>query len=179
MILIISRGPAGSGKSEVWEKLKNKIKEHKSIESCFLNLDEIDPEKFESNMKEALECECVISEMFSGEDKKSPGNGHTTNPETWIDRFKDKNYNIFSFILKASVDTCLQRCKNDENKNRSEKYEKEHNLHEDNHWLFYKDLQSVDFAKNAGIPEEIIDTETKSIPEVVDIIYSKIKSYIT
>jgi hypothetical protein len=61
------------------------------IESCFLNLDEIDPEKFESYMKEALECECIIGEMFSGEDKKSPGNGHTTNPHTWINRFKDRH----------------------------------------------------------------------------------------
>jgi hypothetical protein len=98
MILIILKDPAGSGKTEVCGGLKNKIKKHKSIESCFLNLDEIDPEKFESNMKEALECEYVISEMFSGEDKKSPGNGHTTNPHTWINRFKDKHYNLFSFI---------------------------------------------------------------------------------
>ena len=72
MLLIILRGPAGSGKSEVCEGLKNKIKEHKSIESCFLNLDEIDSKKFESNMLMVLECECVIGEMFSGEDKKSP-----------------------------------------------------------------------------------------------------------
>jgi|GEM_PF-2708283 len=37
------------------------------------------------------------------------GNGHTTNPETWINRFKEKNYNIFSYILKASKETCLHR----------------------------------------------------------------------
>jgi|GEM_PF-1571054 len=41
MIFIILRDPAGSGKSKVYEGLKNKIKEQKSIDICFLNLDEI------------------------------------------------------------------------------------------------------------------------------------------
>ena len=80
-------------------------------------------------MKETLECECVIGEMFSG-------NGYTTNPETWINRFKKKHYNIFSFILKASIETCLQRCINDEKKNRDKKYE-EHDQHIKDHNLFY------------------------------------------
>lgn len=175
MILLILRGSAGSGKSEVWEKLKNKIKEHKSIESCFLNLDEIDPEKFESNMKEALECECVIGEMFSGEDKKSPGNGHTTNPETWINRFKDKHYNIFSFILKASKETCHQRCVNDRNQERKP-LNRDKKQNSDDYDKFFNCPEFVNFATNANIDEEIVDTETTPIPEVVDIIYSKIKS---
>jgi uridine kinase len=69
MILIILRGPACSGKSKVCEGLKDKIKEQKSIDSYFLNLDETDLKKFERNMKEALECKYIIGEMFSG-------NGH-------------------------------------------------------------------------------------------------------
>lgn len=168
MILIILRGPAGSGKSEVCEGLKDRIKEHKSIDSCFLNLDQTNPEIFKSNMKEALECKYVIGEMFSG-------NGHTTNPEPWINRFKNKKYDIFSFILKASIDTCLQRCRNDKKKNRDKRYE-ERNQHEKDHNLFYKDPKFVNFDKNANTYETTIDTETQSIQEVCDIIYSTIKS---
>jgi hypothetical protein len=95
MFLIILRGPAGSGKLEVYEGSNDKI----SIYICFLNLDEINKEPFEKNIVKALEYKCVIGEMFSG-------NGHTTNPESWINRFNDKDYKIFSFILKASIDTC-------------------------------------------------------------------------
>lgn len=163
MILIILRGPAGSGKSEVYKGLKDKI----SIDSCFLNLDQTS-KTFESNLKEALESEYVIGEMFSG-------NGHTTNPETWIGGFKKKKYHITSFILKASVDICLQRCRNDKKKNRDKRYE-ERDQHVKDHDLFYKDPKFVNFANNADISEETIDTETKSIQEVVDTIYSKIKS---
>jgi hypothetical protein len=170
VLLIILRSPAGSGKSEVCCGLRKRIENEKSIKSCFLNLDETCHEKFEIDMKKALENKYVIGEMFYG-------NGHTSNLETWINRFKDKDYNIFSFILKASVDTCLQRCKNDEKKNRSDRYEKERKIHEGDHRLFYKCLECVNFAKNVSIFEEIIDTETKSI-QVVAIIYLKIKSSI-
>lgn len=90
MLLKILRGPAGCGKSKVYGGLKNKI----SIDNCFLNLDEINKEPFEKNIKKALKYECIIGEMFSG-------NGHTTNPGSWIKRFNNKDYKIFSFILKV------------------------------------------------------------------------------
>ena len=63
--------------------IPKKIENEKSIKSCFLNLDQTDNKPFEKNMKEALECDYVISEMFSGD-------GHTTNPETWLNRFKKR-----------------------------------------------------------------------------------------
>jgi hypothetical protein len=94
MLLIILRGSAGSGKSDVCCGLRKKIENKKSIKICFLNLDETNEESFEKNMNETLECEYVIGEMFSGNDEMSPGNGHTTNPESWIVRFKKKNYYI-------------------------------------------------------------------------------------
>jgi thymidylate kinase len=177
MLLIILRGPAGSGKSDVCCGLRKKIKNEKSIKIYFLNLDETDKESFEKNMNETLECEYVISEMFSGNDEMSPGNGHTTNPESWIVRFKKKNYYIFSFILKASIETCLKRCRNDNKNKRSSVYQ-EYDQHRIDHNLFYKDLNFVNFGTKANIYEETIDTETKSIPEVVDIIFSKINSYL-
>ena len=167
MLLIILRGPAGCGKSKVYEGLKNKL----SIGTCFLNLDEINKEPFEKNIENALEYECVIGEMFYG-------NGHTTNPVSWIKRFNNKDYKIFSFILKASIETCLQRCRNDNKNKRSYAYQ-EYNQHKLDHYKFYNCSECVNFAKNANIDEEIIDTETKSIEEVVDIIFSKIKSYLT
>lgn len=160
------RGPAGSGKSEVCEGLKDKINERKSVDSCFLNLDETKPETFRDNLNDVLECQYVIGEMFSG-------NGHTTNPKTWINEFK--NYKIFSFILKASVDTCLKRCRND-NKKRDRAYQTG-DRHDKDHYKFYNCPEFVNFAKNVGIQEETINTETKSIKEVVEIIYSKIESF--
>ena len=122
-------------------------------------------------MKNALEYECIISEMFSG-------NGHTTTPESWIERFQNKDYKIFSFILKASIETCLQRCRND-NKNKRSCDHQEYNQHKKDHYKFYNCPEYVNFAKNANVDEEIIDTETKSIEGVVDIIFSKLKSYLT
>jgi hypothetical protein len=65
-------------------------------------------------MKEALECDYVISEMFSGDGHTT----NTTNPETWLNRFKKKHYNIFSYILKALEETCLNRCENDPSQER-------------------------------------------------------------
>jgi hypothetical protein len=95
----------------------------------------------------------------------------TTNPETWINRYRDKHYKIFSFILKTSIDTCLEQCRKDEKKkNRDKRYE-ELDQHEIDHKLFYKDPNFVNFAKKTGIFEEIIDTEMSSIPEIVNIIY--------
>lgn len=178
MLLIILRGPTGSGKSDVCCGLLKKIKNIKSIKNCFLNLDQIDKESFEKNMKEALEYDCVIGEMFSGEDEMSPGNGHTTNPESWIVEFKKKNYHIFSFILKASIETCLKRCIDDGKKNKRSPAYQEYDQHRKDHDLFYKDANFVNLATKANISEEIIDTETKSIPEVVDIIFFKIKLYL-
>jgi cytidylate kinase len=170
MLLIILRGPAGSGKSSVCCDLRKKIENEKSIKICFLNLDQTDNKTFEKNMKEALECDYVISEMFSGD-------GHTTNPETWLNRFKEKQYNIFSFILKASIETCLQRCINDKKNKRSSVYQ-DYDQHKKDHDLFYKDPNFVNFDTKANILEETLDTETKSIPEVVDIIFSKIERHI-
>lgn len=169
MLLIILRGPAGSGKSEVCCELQKGIENEKSMRSCFLNLDQTCHDEFENNMKKALKFKYVVGEMFSG-------NGHTTNPKPWIDRFKDKNYNIFSFILKASVDTCLKRCRKD-NRKRDCAYQTG-DQHDKDHYKFYNCPEFVNFAKNAGIQEETINTETKLIKDVVEIIFSKIESFL-
>jgi hypothetical protein len=46
--------PAGSEKWEVCDGLKDRIKEHKSMDSCIFNLDQTNPEIFESNRNERL-----------------------------------------------------------------------------------------------------------------------------
>ena len=165
MILIILRGPAGSGKSEVCCELRKKIEREKSIKSYFFNLDEICHEKFENYVKEALKSKYVIGEMFSG-------NGHTSNPKPWINKFTDKDYKIFSFILKVSLDTCLQRCRSDKKNKRDSVYQNGDQLNKD-YYKFYNYPEFGNFANNAIIIEETIDSETKSIQEVVSIISSK------
>jgi thymidylate kinase len=160
MLLIILRGPAGSGKTTVSKGLKNKIKEQRSIDPYLLNLDEIREVVFERYMREALEHECVIAEMFYG-------NEHTTKPEFWINRFKEKHYNIFSFILKASKENCHERCKNDKNNDRSTS-NRIQNQNYYNHGRFYNNREFIEFALRAKICEYTIDTETRSINEIED-----------
>ena len=85
------RGPAGAGKSSVKNKLINIISDQNIFKSYSkFNLDQVEESKFDQNMKQALETEIVIGEMFSGDQ-------HTTNPETWIPRFQE-SMNFFVYL---------------------------------------------------------------------------------
>jgi len=98
-VLIILRGPPGSGKSEVAKALKESAgKSNYEL----LDLDQIIENKFESNMVVALDKEFVVGEMHFGD-------GHTTEPEMWIRRFREKDYKMLSVVLKVCFDTCVKR----------------------------------------------------------------------
>jgi tRNA uridine 5-carbamoylmethylation protein Kti12 len=97
-ILLILRGPPGSGKSEVRKSLKTTL----GMDNELLDLDQVIPEKFEDNLNQALKHDFVVGEMHYG-------NGHTTDPELWINRFKEKKYKILSIVLQVSLDTCVKR----------------------------------------------------------------------
>jgi len=90
-VLIILRGPPGSGKSEVATALKESAG-RSNYE--LLDLDQIIENKFESNMVVALDKEFVVGEMHFGD-------GHTTEPEMWIRRFREKDYKMLSVVLKV------------------------------------------------------------------------------
>ena len=41
------------------------------------------------------------------------GDSYNTDPRTWLQPFKDKHYQIVSFVLEGGRRVRLQRCKND------------------------------------------------------------------
>jgi cytidylate kinase len=98
-VLIIIRGPPGSGKSEV---AKGLIESAGKSNYELLDLDQIIEDKFESNMVVALDKEFVVGEMHFGD-------WHTTEPEMWIRRFREKDYKMLSVVLKVCFDTCVKR----------------------------------------------------------------------
>ena len=67
-----------------------------------LDLDQTIDDRFESNMAVALDKEFVVGEMHFGD-------GHTTEPEMWIRRFREKDYKMLSVVLKVCFDTCVKR----------------------------------------------------------------------
>ena len=108
--LVILRGPQCSGKTKVSEKLKEKLDEikHKK-QTYFLKLDEINTERFESSLSEALnkKYNYIVGEL-------NYGDSHTTDPiRTWLQRFKDKEYQIVTIVLEARKEIRLQRCRKD------------------------------------------------------------------
>jgi hypothetical protein len=104
--LIILREPKGSVKSEVSEKLKERLYGKHKNRIYFLKFEEINDERFKKILDEALDksCKYVIAELNSGE-------SHSTGSIThWC--FKDKHYQIVSFVLVGRKEIRLQRCKN-------------------------------------------------------------------
>ena len=112
--LVILRGPQCSGKTKVSEKLKEKLDEikHKK-QTYFLKLDEINTERFESSLSEALnkKYNYIVGEL-------NYGDSHTTDPmRTWLHRFEYKDYQIVSIVLEASREMRLLRCRKDPKRN--------------------------------------------------------------
>ena len=111
--LVILRGPHCSGKTEVSEKLKERLDEtkHKNV-TYLLKLDEINNGRFEYFLNEALK----KKHNYVGE--LDYGDSHTTDPiRTWLQRFKDKEYQIVTIVLEARKEIRLQRCRKDPKRN--------------------------------------------------------------
>ena len=87
--LVLLKGPQCSGKTEISEKLKERIDEIKHKKQTFLlKLDDINTERLEYSLSEVLnkKYNYVVGEL-------NYGDSHTTNPmRTWLHRFKNKNY---------------------------------------------------------------------------------------
>ncbi|MGB8938613.1 MAG: hypothetical protein WCC17_26270 [Candidatus Nitrosopolaris sp.] len=97
--------------------------------------------------------ENVVGELYDG-------GSHTTNP-TWINKFKEKDYNIISVILNAKFETCAYRVAEirKDNVSRDNVYSHYNKFHEN--------PKSV-FKVKAAIPEISIDTDIKDICEIGD-----------
>ena len=111
--LVILRGPQCSGKTEISEKLKERLDETKHKKTYLLKLDEINTERFDYSLNEALnkKYNYIVGEL-------NYGDSHTADPmRTWLQRFKDKDFHIVSIVLEASREMRLLRCRKDPKRN--------------------------------------------------------------
>ncbi len=144
----------GAGKTSVGKYLKEKLPD-----SAGLDLDKNANGEVIS-LNKVLERENVVGESYDG-------GSHTTNP-TWINKFKEKDYNIISVILNAKFETCAYRVVEirKDNVSRDDVYSHYNKFHEN--------LKSV-FKVKAAIPEISIYTDIKDICEIGDEILDYIK----
>jgi hypothetical protein len=88
--------------------LRETLDEKYNKRTYLLKLNEINTERFKKALNEALDkrYKYVVGEL-NYEDS------HSTDPRTWLQRFKDKHYQTVSFALVGGKQVRLQRCKND------------------------------------------------------------------
>lgn len=140
--LIILRGPMGSGKSSIATQIKQIFGGKNN--TVILDLDRTG-EEFTQEMQWALDYENVVGEI-------SDGASHTTDPQKWIHKFKDKGCIILSVILLSTLETCHKRVKN-----------RSHDIATDDKIdlsfnTFYQKLLTV-FAVKGQVEEICINTE--------------------
>jgi hypothetical protein len=101
--LIILRGPQCSGKTEVSQRLRETLDEKHKKRTYLLKLNEINTERFKKALNEALDkrYKYVVGEL-------NYGDSHSIDPRTWLQRFKDKHYQIVSFVLVGGKQVRLQ-----------------------------------------------------------------------
>ena len=105
----------------------------------------------------------VISELYDD-------GSHTTNP-TWVNRFREKGYDILSVVLETSLETCLYRVLKLRKDNYSEDVVKVHHYH------FHQALKPI-FKQKSGINEISVDTCCKQLHEIGDEILEHISDRI-
>ena len=160
--LVILRGPQCSGKTEISEKLKERLDETKHKKTYLLKLDEINTERFDYSLNEALnkKYNYIVGEL-------NYGDSHTTDPmRTWLQRFKDKDYHILSIILEASREMRLHRCRNDPKRNPFDKIDEMFFNHDSE--TFERIQRYAVFQQESGIREITLNTEKKSPSQVAD-----------
>jgi thymidylate kinase len=159
-LIMAMNAPSGSGKSEVGKALRQKFG-NKNDE--LLQLDEIIEDNFEENMLRALNKDFVVGEMYFGD-------GHTQEPDSWISRFRERNYVILSVILRVSFDICTRRaiCRTEFPLSPINAI----NMFNS----FYQNLQNV-FAFKAKVKEICVDNENKTPTEVAQEIMESLSLY--
>jgi hypothetical protein len=153
--LIILRGPAGSGKTSVSRSITELVGKDNA---CILDLDITHPQegKFNQNLEECLRYGTVVGMMFYG-------NSHTTDPDNWLCKFRNRDYRILSVILYANKELCFERCNSDRerpsiNKQRDRIYK----YYDD----FYQRESEKPFHKAANVEEIKIETANISPIEI-------------
>ena len=161
--LVILRGPQCSGKTAISQKLKERLDEMKHKKQTYLlKLDEINTERFEYSLNEALnkKYNCVVGEL-------NYGNWRIADPtRIWLPRFKDKDYQIVSILLEARREMRLHRCRNDPKRNPFDKIDEMFFNHDSE--TFERLQRDSVVQKKSGIHERTMNTENKSVSQVAD-----------
>jgi len=167
--LIILRGPQCSGKTEVSQRLRETLDKKHKERTCLLKLNEINTERFKKSLNEALDkkYKYVVGELNCGD-------SHNTDPRTWLQRFKDKHYQIVSFVLVAGKQVRLQRCKNDPKRSPFDKIDESFFNHDSE--IFERHEHDRIFYKRSGLHETTLNTENKSPPQLASEILRNILS---
>jgi thymidylate kinase len=159
--LLILRGPQCSGKTEISEKLKERLHEiERKKQTYLLKLDEINTDRFDYVLNESLKQKYnyVVAELDYGD-------SHTTDPiRTWLLRFKDKAYETLSFVLEARKEVRLDRCKNDPKRTPFDKIDEVFFNYDSETFERFQHI----FQEKSGIHEIVLNTENKSCSQVTD-----------
>jgi len=153
--LIILRGPECSGKTEVSQRLRETLDEKHKKRTYLLKLNEINTERFKKALNEALDkrYKYVVGEL-------NDGDSHSTDPRIRLQRFKDKHYQIVSFVLVGGKQVRLQRCKDDPKRSPFDKIDESFFNHDSE--IFERHEHDRIFYKQSGLHEITLNTENKS-----------------
>ncbi len=167
--LIILRGPQCSGKTEVSQSLRETLDKKHKKQTYLLKLNEINTERFKKALNEALDkrYKYVVGEL-------NYGDSHTTDPRIWLQRFKDKHYQIISFVLVGGKQVRLQRCKNDPKRSPFDKIDESFFNHDSE--SFERHEHDRIFYKKSGLREITLNTENKSPSQLANEIFRSILS---
>lgn len=107
----------------------------------------------QQKLESCLDYDYVIGMMFYG-------NSQTEHPHEWINKFKDREYNILSVILYASKDECFSRCRADPCPQHIPGNREE--IQCNKYWDDFNGRENPKpFHKVARVQEKIIETEGK------------------
>jgi len=167
--LIILRGPQCSGKTEVSQRLRETLDEKHKKRTYLLKLNEINTERFKKALNEALDkkYKYVVGELNCGD-------SHNTDPRSWLQRFKDKHYQIVSFVLVGGKQVRLHRCKNDPKRSPFDKIDESLFNHDSE--VFERHEHDRIFYKKSGLRETTLNTENKSPSQLANEILRSILS---
>ena len=159
--LIILRGQQCSGKTEVSQRLRETLGEKHKKQTYLLKLNEINTERFKKALNESLDkkYKCVIGELNFGD-------SHSTDPRTWLQHFKDRHYQIVSFVLVGGKQVRLQRCKDDPKRSPFDKIDESFFNHDSE--IFERLEYDRIFYKKSGLREITLNTENKSPSQVAN-----------
>ena len=167
--LIILRGPQCSGKTEISQRLRETLDEKHKKRTYLLKLNEINTERFKKALNEALDkrYKYVVGEL-------NYGDSHNTDPRIWLQRFKDKHYQIISFVLVGGKQVRLQRCRNDPKRSPFDKIDESFFNHDSE--IFDRLEHDRIFYKKSGLREITLNTENKSPSQLANEIFRSILS---